>query len=518
MLIWALTTLALLAVGAVALRVQVRASLGNEVKGELGRFATLENNVTSAFAELKRTVRAEPCSTPFISELRRVAFKPDGLNEFMYAPGRIVTCSTSLNPMQGGSSLGSPNLVLAGEEGIALWVNKHLDDIGLPGMSGTVAYQEPFALVIPPQPSWEEKTSWARKEFVISGADGRTWHLGGEAGLFKAISKNGEGQGGLLDLHVASCGPSHVYCVAVKTDMADITHRWRAEIMLAVAFIGFYALWPSSMIYRSLERYWSLEQRFRRNLNTGSIVCAYQPILNLESGNIVGCEVLARWRDVDGSIVPPDQFIDIIARSGDTLAFTQMVVDRAFEELSSRLPEDMHIQVNFNIFPRDLDSGRLMELVSAFSANRDRFQVALEIVESDQVCIEHAQREIERLAAHGIRTYIDDFGSGYSSIHRVASLAIHGVKLDRSFAMAPNESLMARMLVHALEMLGSSGREIVVEGVETQERVDLLAETASGVHVQGYLISKPLSIDALARFLSEWDASRARPADQRAVA
>jgi sensor c-di-GMP phosphodiesterase-like protein len=314
------------------------------------------------------------------------------------------------------------------------------------------------------------------------------------------------------------CGETHAYCVAARADVAEIALDWRRELLLAMALIAFYAIWPASVTHRALGRFWSLEHRFRRNLSKESVVCAYQPILDLRTGEISGCEVLARWRDVDGSIVPPDKFVEIVARSGQTLAFTRVVAERAFEELTRTLPQDIRLQVNFNIFPRDLDSEKLGEVFRSFESERDRFPLALEIVESDALAVDNAQREIEALARRGIRTYIDDFGSGYSSIHRVASLAIHGVKLDRSFAMAPSESLMARMLVHALDMVGSSGREIVVEGVETQDRLDLLIETKRVAHAQGYLISRPLSIERLAEFLAKHDAGAALTGGARAEA
>jgi EAL domain-containing protein (putative c-di-GMP-specific phosphodiesterase class I) len=157
-------------------------------------------------------------------------------------------------------------------------------------------------------------------------------------------------------------------------------------------------------------------------------------------------------------------------------------------------------------------------VLQAFQGERDRFTLALESIESDALALEDAQSEIEALARHGVRTYIDDFGSGYSSIHRVASLAIHGVKLDRSFAMAPSESLMARMLVHAVDMIGSSGREIVVEGVETQERLDLLIATKAVGFAQGYYISRPLPIDGLVAFLAAHDPAVVRAGNRREAA
>lgn len=502
-LIWIVVTIALLAVGAAFCLTQVHESLRAEANAKLAHFDKLEVNVTEAFAELQRTVTSEPCSEQFLRELRRVAFKPDGLNEFMYAPNRLVACSTSINMAQTGIPLGEPDVKKHGDSDVALWVNKRLDAVGLLGLTANVVYREPFAIVVPPQSFWADRASWAQKEYVVSVPDGRSWHLGGEDGIFSAA--NSASDDSLSTVHAKACGEHHAYCVAVKADMAEMAFNWRSELVVVMCLIAFYAIWPTSVACRALEKHWSFSSRFRRHLNTSSIVCAYQPILDLRTGKISGCEVLARWRDVDGSIVSPDKFIDFVSRSGETLAFTKMVVDKAFDELTTALPQTAQLQINFNIFPRDLSSEKIDGVFDAFLSERNRFKLALEIVESDALALEEAQGEIEALSRRGIRTYIDDFGSGYSSIHRVASLAIHGVKLDRSFAMAPSESLMARMLVHAVDMIGSSGREIVVEGVETQERLDLLIGTKVVGFVQGYLISRPLSIEALVEFLATHD-------------
>ncbi len=510
--IWLVIATTLLAAGTWFWRNQIEETLARDARAELAHFDKLHGNVIAAFDELHRTATAAPCSNEFIRELRRVAFKPDGLNEFMYAPQGIVTCSTSITATQTAAPLGTPDI----DGAIDLWINKRLDSIGLPGVVGSVAFQEPFALVIPPQTSWSDPAAWVRKEFVVSTPEGRVWHLGGEDGIFSAATGK-QVEADITKMHGAVCGEAHPYCVALEADLAQIAYNWRTELILAVCLVGFYAIWPASVAHRSLKRYWSLDSRFRRNLDAGSVVCAYQPILDLRTGAISSCEVLARWRDVDGSIVPPDKFIGLVAAAGKTLEFTKMVADRAYAELSANLAQDSKLQINFNIFPRDLDSEKLRHVFSAFEADRDRFQLALEIVESDEV-FDNVHGEIEALARHGIRTYIDDFGNGYSSIHRVASLAIHGVKLDRSFAMAPNGSLMARMLIHALDMIGSSGREIVVEGVETQERLDLLIESGRVAYAQGYLISKPVPIERLVEFLEKHDPVAAIAQNERAAA
>lgn len=188
-----------------------------------------------------------------------------------------------------------------------------------------------------------------------------------------------------------------------------------------------------------------------------------------------------------------------------TRKFTKMVVDTAFRELSASVPVGVRLQVNFNVFPCDLDSAFLCEVFAGFRAAADRFDVVVEIVESDALSFDGAQREIELLGRAGIKTYIDDFGAGYSNIHNLASLAVNGVKLDRSFAMAPEGSMMAKMLVYALGMIKTAGRALVVEGLENMARLELLRETQQVDYVQGYLISRPLPIDRFVAFLAAHD-------------
>jgi sensor c-di-GMP phosphodiesterase-like protein len=501
-LLWMGATCCLLAGAFVFARHLIGDTLRREVASDLAHIDKVHGDVASAFDALHNEVTAAPCGPEFLRQLRAVAFRPDGLNEFIYAPGGMVTCSTSMPKAQNPLPIGAADISKRGRQGISYWIDKRLNYIGLTGMSGIVAHREPFAIVIPMQAFRVTKTDAVEKELVVALPGRRVWHVDGGLGLYNEIAQATSPVENLLVARTVGCGIAHSYCVAAKMSVASVAMIWRKEIAISALLIAFYALWPAMALQRWLAHYWSLGARFRRNMNANSIVCAYQPILNLKTGQISGCEVLARWRDVDGSIVPPDRFIDIVSQTGKTLDFTKMVADRAFDELSRNLPATHSLQINFNIFPRDLDCAALKAVFAAFVNAPERFQLALEIVESDALSVEQAEREIEALSEAGIRTYIDDFGSGYSSIHRLASLAIHGVKLDRSFAMAPSESMMSRMLAPALDMVGSCEREIVVEGIETQERLDLLSQMPHATYAQGYFISRPLPIERFAAFMA----------------
>lgn len=506
--VWLAFALLTLAASALIWRMHMQTYLHEEAQLSLKRADKLNGDISFAFAELNGSAHGMPCSPQFLRDLHRIAFRPDGLNEFIYAPGGTVLCSTSLHHGRAPVPLGPPDATYtdAGKPARSVWIAERLDVLDMPDVTGHIVLEEPFAIVVPPMLVTPNPVGWADQELVLASASQGALHIGGVPGLYEKAA-TGAGETSWFDISEVACSAAHPFCVGIQTNLASVAGRLPGQVAIVIVLVGAYAMLLSAYTLKLIDRRWSMEARFLRNLNSSSVTCAYQPILDLETGKISGCEVLARWRDLDGSVISPDTFIDIVSRAGKTLEFTKLVAERAHAELARELPNDARLQVNFNIFPKDLDSAKLSATFSMFEADRGRFTVALEIVESDDLSIEQAQNEIEALARKGMRVYVDDFGTGYSSIHRIAALAIHGVKLDRSFAMAPRDSLMARMLVHAVEMIASSGREIVVEGVETQERFDLLVESGRVSFAQGYLISRPLPIEGFRDFLLRHETS-----------
>jgi sensor c-di-GMP phosphodiesterase-like protein len=199
----------------------------------------------------------------------------------------------------------------------------------------------------------------------------------------------------------------------------------------------------------------------------------------------------------------PDRFLPVVEKQRITKRFTELVVGRAYVDLNENLPSTRRLEVNFNIFPRDLDAAWILQLLARFREASARFAVAIELVENDAMAPGAACREIDTLRRAGIGTYIDDFGRAYANIQTLAELPVEGVKLDRSFALAAEDSLLNRLLTHAIDMIKSTGRSIVVEGVESGARMSLLKKAAVD-RVQGYYISRPLDAHAFALFLQSY--------------
>lgn len=499
---------------------KTRETMVLEARETAQHFVRLRGNLASTVEAMHRELTAQPCSPAFNDQLRKIAYLPDGLNEFLYAPGGLVRCSVNIPLMETPVQLDEPDVPWQSPAGFALWLDRDLGFLGLTGLTGTIALQEPFAAIIPAQQVDLTVPEWMSLEVVLRDRDGRWWHRHGEEGVY-GRARGGLAAGGILPfaggaMHAVTCDPGGMHCVAAEAELAAVLRAESGAALLALVAAAILASCVAAQTGTSLARYWSFEQRFRRHLDADSVVCAYQPLMDLQSGEIIGCEVLARWRDVDDGIVFPDKFIPLVERHGLTARFTRMVASRAAADLVAHLPPDRRIQVNFNIFPQDLDSRRLLAAFSAFTARPDVFDLVLEIVESDEIP-SHAQREIEALRRAGVKTYIDDFGTGYSNMQNLAALSVDGIKLDRSFAMAPDNSMMAQMLVHAIRMIQATGRVMVVEGVETAERLQLLRDMSARIDiVQGYFVSRPLDIAGFIAFLGG-DAV-ARPRRGRAAA
>src|SRR5690606_35349297 len=120
------------------------------------------------------------------------------------------------------------------------------------------------------------------------------------------------------------CDPAGVHCLAARATLGQMLGLGGAVLALSLVVCAIVAAWLSSKIYSLLAHHWSFEQRFLRRFQSRGVACAYQPLLDLERGLVTGCEVLARWRDVDGALVYPDRFIPVVEERGLTQPFTRL--------------------------------------------------------------------------------------------------------------------------------------------------------------------------------------------------
>lgn len=236
----------------------------------------------------------------------------------------------------------------------------------------------------------------------------------------------------------------------------------------------------------------------------------YQPIVDLETGQMKSAEALIRWHCPDRGLVSPDQFIPLAEQSNMILPIGEWVLETACREIQdwSRISETP-FRVSINLSSRQFQDEDLPAMVKGVLERTgfDPNQLSLEITETLMMeNIDDALNMLRELKSMGVRLSIDDFGTGYSSLNYLKSFPLDTLKIDRMFVRDVSTNPEdAAMVTAILTMASSLGLETVGEGIETKEQNMFLAER--GCHLgQGYYYSRPLRIEDFNLFAEKQEA------------
>ena len=240
---------------------------------------------------------------------------------------------------------------------------------------------------------------------------------------------------------------------------------------------------------------------FQEAMIEGYIEVYYQPEIRAMTGELCGFEALARWRDPVHGMISPGVFVPVLEVAHLSPQLDLYIIERvcqAIQRLRRDVPTWELLRVSVNLSRADF---RLMDMVQAVEDVRLRYDVArqllnIEVTESAQGEDEKfLQGEIARFREAGYEVWMDDFGSGYSSLNNVKDYVFDVLKIDmnflRSFDTNPKSAIVIRSIVNMAKELGL---HTLAEGVETQEQYDFLREIGCE-KLQGYLFSPPMPLD-----------------------
>ncbi|WP_242006764.1 putative bifunctional diguanylate cyclase/phosphodiesterase [Aerolutibacter ruishenii] len=235
-----------------------------------------------------------------------------------------------------------------------------------------------------------------------------------------------------------------------------------------------------------------LEADLRRSINGDGFVAYYQPIVQLDSGRVVGHEALLRWRhERRGLLIPPD-FIGLGEDSGLIEAVDWVVYD----QVAARLAQGTDGYVSINVSPRHFRSpefaDRLLRLLATHRADPSQLRIEItEVALLDDV--PRALRMLRTLRSHGVVAQLDDFGTGYSALSYLHRFPIECLKIDQSFVagLAGETRPESEAVIRAIQALaGTLGIHTIGEGIETALQRDVLRELGCS-HGQGFLFGFP---------------------------
>jgi len=244
-----------------------------------------------------------------------------------------------------------------------------------------------------------------------------------------------------------------------------------------------------------------IENSLRRALDRNELILHYQPVVSLETEEIVGLEALVRWAHPDLGLLPPSDFIPMAEDTGMIIPVSRWVLLAACTQMKKWLDAGVPLRsVSVNISAKRFNDCNLPGMVREIleSTGLDGAHLAIELTES--VMMENVEQTIitlHELKKMGVKIFIDDFGTGYSSLSYLKRLPIDTLKIDQSFVRdivsGGGESPIAMLIIAMAHNLKLS---VVAEGVETEEQRSFLRAKRCDT-MQGFLFSAALPSEDL---------------------
>jgi EAL domain-containing protein (putative c-di-GMP-specific phosphodiesterase class I) len=261
----------------------------------------------------------------------------------------------------------------------------------------------------------------------------------------------------------------------------------------------------SGMHQRVLDRL-ELTGELQRALEHEEFELDYQPIVELQTGHIVGAEALVRWAHPDRGRLAPGHFIALTEETGLIVPLGTWILRTACAQGAAwhrELP-DRSVYMTVNVSTRQLQDPEFPAIVAAAltESGLPGSKLVLEITES--LLPEDGREMVVALASLkrlGVRVAVDDFGSGYSALSRLQAYPVDILKIDRSFIDGLARDPSKGQLVQGIVNLGQSLHlEIVAEGIEEHEQAEQLRQMRSPLG-QGFLFSRPIGSEAFGALL-----------------
>ncbi len=278
---------------------------------------------------------------------------------------------------------------------------------------------------------------------------------------------------------------------------------------------GTYQLFNQRMHQQAMDMM-TLERELRSAVAQRELRVAYQPILAVTNGTLLGFEALVRWQHPRRGLISPALFLPLAEETGlireiDRYVWTEACRQvRAWQRgsdnpngLETRIDHPLTLSINLSsqhfLYPE------LVRDIESILAETDfpPEQLVLEITEGALIrSSEMVSTTLRELKELGLKLYLDDFGTGYSSLSYLQRFPVDALKIDRSFIHSMTSSEESAELVRTIiNMAQNLGLQAVAEGVETHEQLDRLRDLGCS-YTQGYLFAKPLSEEQAERFMT----------------
>ncbi|TQV89470.1 EAL domain-containing protein [Aliikangiella coralliicola] len=444
-------------------------------------------------------LKVKTCDTKTLSAMQHALFTSRFLKQIGFSQNNQLICTTSQGLLAEPISL-KTQPTFDTFRGPKIWV-----DETLPWIDKTVpvliAQMGHFNVVVDrtytsifdiPESNWQ----------AVHRIKGNVSHVYGQKNIFENLSGDNFQQKVSWERHYSQyCLAKLGYCGAVSRTTRQILsehYRLTSILLLLVCAISYITRGCAARFIRSRRRSIS---RVKQGIGKKSYYNVFQPIVNLCNEQIIGCEVLSRFKDSKGEIYP-NEFIPMIKKLNLTWPFTLHMYQSALKQLS-RYELPAGFKIGFNIFPEDLDQEKMHQLYAISAPYISRFNINLELIEDEVLNTADAKAILTDLRNLGFSVSIDDFGTGYSNLSHLNRLSSDFLKIDRSFIYDIESTSLGSILVPQIHTMAKKvGMRCIAEGIENRAQLEQLKSI--GVEFgQGWYFGKPAILNQFIKTVKE---------------
>ncbi len=258
---------------------------------------------------------------------------------------------------------------------------------------------------------------------------------------------------------------------------------------------GQYRVFSEELHTAAMQR-WKTETELRSAINEKQFVLHYQPIVSIETGEILHFEALLRWKHPTAGLVSPAEFIPLAEETGLIVPLGAWILDEACRQLAEWRGKGLNVHILVNVASKQFSQPTFVDDVAAALGRAGVPAECLGLEQTESATMDpRAIDTCARLAELGTSLALDDFGTGYSSLSYLTRMPVRALKIDRSFVSRMIEDPMCMAIVQTVITLASAlGMSTIAEGVETEAEASLLRKLKCSKG-QGFLWARPMKAD-----------------------
>ncbi|MDU0354477.1 EAL domain-containing protein [Paraglaciecola aquimarina] len=462
-------------------------------------FQNIQNGLSNGFKVINSLHEKgfTQCSQQNLMQMRKAQFKSNDIRDIGFYQNGQLTCTTGSGKLANPITDSPENIQIDGNK---IWFDHVLETFD-ESITGIVIRKNEYNVILTFQGLLGEYTVFKHYE-IGARVDNQWLHLYGDNGIFKSRASDSKKYFSvhLLSHSVEFCSASGVLCVAMQQD--NFSEFESSSLIFFAFLVALFSGISALYVYDQVCRYlFGINRRVTSGLKAKRFTPYYQAIVDLETNKVVGCELLARFKDKMGPLYP-DQFIPVVGKLNLSWQLTEYLISTALQDFKHIQSPDEPFYLSINIFPKDINNQDILKGLARLQDLPPALNVAFEITEDEELLYDEVGKTLEALSNSPVQISIDDFGTGYSNLSQLKLLDIHTLKIDKSFVdEVETGSIRSTLIPNIVAIADKLEATIIAEGIENQLQVTELLKM-NIKYGQGWYYSKAVPFNKFKEHLT----------------